>query len=410
MATLRAPLKVIRIITRLNVGGPAHQAITLTARLRDERFTSLLVTGQCDAREGNLQGLCEQDGVHLRRIPELRRPIHPWRDTVALCKLIRLFWKERPAIVHTHMAKAGTLGRLATMAYNTLGPGRRLGARAAHVHTFHGHVLDGYFAPWLTQVFVIIERWLSHWTDRFIAVSPAIRDVLLEKGIGRPAQWRVIPLGLDLTALTALPFSERCGQLSVGMVGRLVPIKNPSLFLNAISRMAQQQPAPRVRGIIVGDGPLRPTLEQQAARMALGETVRFVGWQHDLRAVYEGIDVACLTSWNEGTPVSLIEAMAAGRAVVATDVGGVRDLLDGSARTTEPIGQGAYRIARQGILIKPGDADGLVKALTVLSADAGLRRQLGETARTYVSARYTTERLVQDIRALYEECRGGTQG
>jgi len=401
------PLTIVRVITRLNIGGPARQAIALCADLPEIGFRSVLVSGVPDHAEGDLGPLAQRAGIVRQLIPELRRSIHPVRDAVALVKLARILWRERPRIIHTHMAKAGLLGRVAAWLYNRVGPGRR-GTRIILVHTFHGHVLDGYFAPGITSVFVIIERWLARRTDRLIAVSPAIRKQLLEKGIGRPAQWRVIPLGLDLSALEGIPPAAQGAAIAIGVVGRLVPIKNPALFLEAMARMAKTQS--RLRGVLIGDGPLRAPLQRQAAQLGLSQTVQFTGWQDDLRTAYAGLDIACLTSWNEGTPVALIEAMAAGRPIVATDVGGVRDLLDSDGRFAARIAPGTCQVTGQGVLINPGDVQGLIKALTLLADDAALRQRLGEAARRHVTQRYSQARLVRDLAALYEElCAGGRE-
>jgi len=309
---------------------------------------------------------------------------------------------ERPHILHTHMAKAGALGRLAGILYNRFGHGRRPGQRAMLIHTFHGHVLEGYFSPRLAKIFLLIERWLARRTDLLIAVSPTIQEELIDKGIGRPGQWRVIPLGLDLSALAQLPLPNGASPVRIGMVGRLVPIKHPRLFLQAMAHLIRHTPEPSVRGVMVGDGPLRPALECEAKQLGLDRVVRFTGWQRDLRSVYEGLDVVCLTSWNEGTPVALIEAMAAGRAVVATDVGGVRDVLDGQIRKNEPIALGTFRRTTHGILVRPGDVEGLASALRTVATDPALRRTLGEVARPHVLSRFSADRLLRDITTLYD--------
>lgn len=406
MTPPRAPFRILRIITRLNIGGPAIHAALLSTRLDPQRYATCLVVGRPDTTEGDLRDLVRDPRARVVTLGAMRRPIHPLRDLVAWWQLMRLIWQERPQLIHTHMAKAGALGRLAGWCYNTLGPGRRPDARAVVVHTFHGHVLEGYFALWVSALFVIIERWLARRTDCLIAVSPSIRDALLTKGIGRPSQWRVIPLGLDLANLAQLPLSNGSSAARVGLVGRLVPIKNPGLFLDALARLTSQHPEPVMSGLIVGDGPLRRSLERQSVQLGLGTQVRFTGWQRDLRAVYGQLDVVCVTSWNEGTPVSLIEAMAAGCAVVATAVGGIPDLLDGDPpRRVAGIPAGAFQMAARGLLVRPGDVEGLVVALKALVADPALRRRLGEAGRCYAVQHFSAERLLQGIPMLYEQLR-----
>jgi glycosyltransferase involved in cell wall biosynthesis len=395
-------MNIVRIMTRMNIGGPAVHALALSTRLDPDRFSTCLAVGSPDKGEGDLSHLASGPGVRLVRIPSLRRSLGPWSDLVTLIRLLRLLEAERPAIIHTHMAKAGALGRIAGMLYNRFGAGRAPGQRALLVHTFHGHVLEGYFSLWLSGLFVRIEQWLARRTDRLIAVSRTIRDDLLRKGIGRPPQWHVIPLGLDLSVLAQVPATNGSPDIRIGMVGRLVPVKNPVLFLEALHRIAARPDAAPVQGVIVGDGPLREHLQRETRRLGLDRLVEFTGWQRDLPAVYHRLDIACLTSWNEGTPVSLIEAMASGRAVVATDVGGVRDLLTDPGDPPEAIPPGAFQIARRGILVRPGDPDGLAAALGALASDPGLRQTLSETARPHALRAFAVERLLRDIAAVYE--------
>ena len=395
-------MKIVRVITRLNIGGPSLHAACLSIGLDPRQFSTCLVVGEPEATEGSLLGLVEGSAARVVRLSTLIRPIRPWADLWTLARLLRIVWRERPAVIHTHMAKAGALGRVAGFLYNGVGPGRRPRRRAVLLHTFHGHVLEGYFPGWAARVFLAIERWLAARTDVLIAVSPAVRDELLAKGIGRPSQWRVVPLGLRLSAFADLPLPNGAGELRVGQVGRLVPIKNSSMFVQALAQLTRDA-APAVRALIVGDGPLRGALEAEARALGVEGVVTFTGWQRDLRAVYERLDVACVTSWNEGTPVSLIEAMAAGRAVVATDVGGVRDLVAGGDEDREAIAPGTFRIAPRGLLVRPGDPEGLAAALRRLGEDEALRGSLGEAGRAFVTQRFTEERLLGDIESLYRE-------
>lgn len=396
------PLRVVRIITRMNIGGPTLHAVALTTRMDPERFATCLVAGTPEASEGDWSHLVP-DGARLIRIPSLVRPLRPLADLRTLARVLALLWREQPDVIHTHLAKAGAIGRVAGWLYNRIGPGLRRSRRALILHTFHGHVLDGYFSARRERVFVGIERWLARRTDGLIAVSEAIRDELLAKGIGRPEQWRVIRLGLNLARLSDMPPADGGAPVRVGMVGRLVPIKNHGLFLEAMQRLTGGAAGPAVRGIIIGDGELRPQLEARARQLGVQEAVTFAGWQTDVRAVYEGLEAACLTSWNEGTPVSLIEAMAAGRAVVATDVGGVRDLLAGPLTSRDPIPPGGYKVAERGLMVRAGDADGLTAALQALARDPALRQRLGASGREFVTQRFTEGRLVADITRLYEE-------
>jgi glycosyltransferase involved in cell wall biosynthesis len=397
-----ARIHIVRIVTRLNIGGPAIHVALLTKSLDPARFSSCLVIGRPDATEGDLRDLLDGVRATILDLPSLQRRLHPIADLWTLARLARILWRQRPDLIHTHMAKAGTLGRLAGLLYNGIGPGRR--RRARLIHTFHGHVLDGYFSSASNRLFTAIERWLARRTDRLIAVSDTVRRDLLALGIGRPAQWTVIPVGLDLALLAQLPLPNGAPRVRFGLVGRLVPIKNPNLFVEALGRTAQAAEAPAVQGVIVGDGPLRQTVEHETRRLGLDGLIRFDGWQRDLPGVYQRLEVACLTSWNEGTPVAMIEAMAAGRAVVATTVGGVQDVLaDGRAPVIAP---GAFATTDRGLLIRPGDAEGLAAAMGVLARDPALRARLGQAARAHVLERFTDRRLVRDIQDLYGRLTG----
>jgi len=404
---MKAQDKVLRILTRLNIGGPSIHAALLSTRLDSRRFATCLVVGEPDPTEGDLSGLIDARSARLIRLNGLRRQIRPWADFTTFWRLVGIIRRERPRIIHTHMAKAGAVGRLAGWWYNTFGPGRTAGVRAVLIHTFHGHVLEGYFSGWLSIMFLGIERWLARRTDCLIAVSRSVRDELLAKGIGRADQWRIIPLGLDLSALGALPVPNGSSPVRFGMVGRLVPVKNPALFLQALAPLVQQPPREQIVGVMVGDGPLRRAVEEEIRARRLGAFVRLTGWQRQMEAVYRDIDVACVTSWNEGTPVSLIEAMAAGRAVIATDVGGVRDLLTEPLEARKAVSRGGFQIVQRGVLVQAGDATGFGAAMRRLARDAALRQQLGATGRAHVLRAFTAERLLQDVSALYEQLLGG---
>ena len=407
------PLRIVRILARLNMGGPAIHVATLSTTLPAQRYRSLLVTGIPDRDEGDMSYLF--DGQRCRRVvvPALQRSLHPWRDLAAWWQLWRIIRRERPDIVETHTAKAGALGRTVVIAHRlvlrveTALTGRSFN-RCRTIHTFHGHVLDGYFSPLASHVFLWIERWLARHTDRLVAVSATVRDALLAKGIGRSGQWHVITLGLDLSKLTRLSPPNGTSPLRIGLIGRLVAIKNPHLFVEALYRVTTQQPlAMPIEGVVVGDGPLRPALEEQTQRLGLAETVRFTGWQRDLVVVYNDLTATCLTSWNEGMPMAVIEAMAAGRPVIATDVGGVRDLFESPGAPREPIARGNFRVTERGLLVNAGDADGLAAALARVATDAPLRARLGRAARQAVAAHFTKERLMQEMTTLYDDVVAG---
>ena len=384
---------VARVITRLNIGGPSIQAARLTSALDGHGFTTTLFHGRLGAGEGDMSYLVAPD-ADARMIDSLCRPLSPLDDLRTLWRLFSEFRRVRPRIVHTHMAKAGMLGRLAAAAYNAT---RRPAERARVIHTYHGHVLDGYFSPMATRVFIALERALAHVTDRIVAISPAIRVELLQKyRIGRESQYRVVPLGFDLTPFARVNAATRVAARRalniapnapvVVTVGRLTAIKQPRLFLDVIQRVAQAQPT--IVALIAGDGELRSTVEADITELGLTDRVRLLGWRRDLATIYAAADVFLLTSRNEGTPVALIEAMAAGTPGVSTDVGGVGDVIGGpDAGRTAPV----------------DDPAALAAATLELLGDPELRAVMGERARARVLERYDFDRLVADVAALYRE-------
>lgn len=372
-------VKILRIIARLNIGGPAIHAILLTGGLDKDRFDSLLITGVCSPAEGNMDELMHQMNVAPVLIKQMAREINPVADLRAFAKICRIVMREKPDIIHTHTAKAGTLGRLAAILYNLLHPR----ANCRLVHTFHGHIFEGYFGKTRTFIFLSIERILALFTDRIIVVSVKIKEDLLLKKIGKRNKISVVSLGLDLRKfidLESVPAANT--NLKIGIVGRLVPIKNHRMFIEAAAKLSGRP----LEFFIIGDGELRGILEDHTRKLGLDNKVFFTGWQKDLPGVYQGLDVVVLTSLNEGTPVSIIEAMACARPVIATDVGGVRDLIGDNQR---------------GILVKSGDVAGLAETILNLAQNTRLRRELGEKGREFVRSRFDKERLIKDMELLY---------
>lgn len=374
------PARVLRVITRLNIGGPAINAALLSARLDPDRFTTLLVAGTESASEGSMLELGRLgDGLALRRVPALGREISPIDDLRALAAITKIAREFRPHIVHTHLAKAGTIGRIAA---------RLAGVRAV-VHTYHGTVFRGYFGGMKSRAVVGVEQTLSHITTRIVAITPSQRRELIELGIGDERKVVEIPLGFDLTPFLDPPDQnvarDRLGLPRdipiVAIVARLVPVKDVSLFLRAMARV----PAPAL-AIVVGDGELRASLEEESAALGLGGRCRFAGWQSDMSSVYAAADVVALTSRNEGSPVSIIEAMAAGRTVVCTAVGGVPDVVRPGT----------------GVLVPSGDDTAFAAAVAALLSDPSRRAALGAAARRAVHPAYDASRLVSDMTRLYE--------
>lgn len=381
-------VRVARIITRLNIGGPSIQAAMLSDRLRAHGYETLLIHGRLAEGEGDMSYLLENAPVRTSYIPALRRSVSPLADSRAVAKILRELGAFKPHIVHTHTAKAGTIGRAAAFAYNRLAP-----TRARTVHTYHGHSLEGYFRH--AGPFVAIERLLARATDRLIAISPRIAaDLRDHYRIGRPEQWRIVPLGFDLAPLAAIDDAARADARRtlgidadtpvVTIVGRLTAIKQHDLFLRVARSVHDRHPAALFA--IVGDGERREELEALTRRLGLDGRVRFLGWRKDLAAIYGATDVCVLTSRNEGTPVAVIEALAAGVPVVSTDVGGVRDVID------EPV---------LGAIAPDNDVDALASHVCrMLSPETRAPEMIAARRRSVIS-RYGSDRLVADIASLY---------
>jgi glycosyltransferase involved in cell wall biosynthesis len=378
------PIRVLQIIARLNLGGPAHHVAVLSRGLEGRGYETLLIAGRIGAGEEEHTDLA---GIRVRYLDALGPDIRPLQDLRALFALIRLVRAYRPAIVETHTAKAGMLGRLAARL--------ALWRRPVVIHTYHGHVLRGYFGPVKTGVFKSIERGLARISDRLIGVSAATVDELVGLGVAPREKFMVVPLGLDLDPFFAVgpdPDPDFRAEIGVGAgevlltyTGRLVPIKRPELMLRALARAREDGAAVRVA--VVGDGLLRPRLEALAGELGCADAVEFLGYRRDLPRIAAASDAALLTSDNEGTPVALIEAAAAGRAAVATAVGGVADIVvDGS-----------------GLLAPAGDVRAIADQIVRIAAEPVLRREMGARARAHVTESFTATRLLDDVDGLYAQ-------
>jgi glycosyltransferase involved in cell wall biosynthesis len=386
------PLRVLRIIARLNIGGPSWHVMILDEGLRQRGWDCWLVHGHVSPGEASLDQTAVARGAQPVIVQELGRRIRPWSDIVALGRMLATIRRIQPDIVHTHTAKAGALGRLAAAMYNAT---RRRRHRCLVVHTFHGHVLDGYFGRVGNWAVRQAERALARISDRIVTISPRQRDdIVIKYRIARADQTVVVPLGLELDALSGLPTPASARQglglhldaVVIGMIGRLVPVKRPLALIDAFATVAARFPAARL--LVVGDGELRQDSEADVRRRGLSDRVIFTGWRHDLRDVYAAVDIVALASRNEGTPVALIEALAAGRAVVSTDVGGVPDVITHGVT---------------GILTPADNVAALAEALSALVARPDDRARLGAAGRERVLDRYRPGRLVADIQSLYRE-------
>ncbi len=402
--------KIIRIIARLNVGGPAKHVVWLTDGLRESHQT-LLVAGTVPEGEGDMSYFAEQLQVVPKIIPEMSREIS-FQDVLTIWKLYRLFRREQPELVHTHTAKAGTVGRVAGLFYRWFTLGLFVGRprKCKFVHTYHGHIFHSYYGRLKTRAFINIERMLA-WlvTDRLVVISEQQgREISQAFGVGKPQQIKVIPLGLDLevfndSAKRRQRFRHELSvddeTILVGIVGRLTEIKNHELFLEVVNRYTKIESADGlpVRFVIVGDGNLRTALETKSQSLGLDSDVIFAGERDDPEYFYPALDIVALTSRNEGTPLTLIEAMANARAVIATSVGGVVDLVG------ETVEQREFKVCKRGVSVEPGDVEGFAAGLARLTEDRALRERIAENGFDFVQRAFPKQRLLNDIKELYDE-------
>ncbi|GAA1571765.1 glycosyltransferase family 4 protein [Dactylosporangium maewongense] len=368
-------LRVMRVLTRLNVGGPAMQVSTLLRGLDPARFEHRLYTGHVEPGEADYHLLHGLD-LAVHHVPTLGRRLRTGGDYRALLDLTAEMRRFRPHIVHTHTAKAGTLGRIAAL----------LTGVPVRVHTFHGHLLHGYFTPAKTRLVTGVEQVLARHTHRLVAVGGQVRDDLLRAGVGRPAAYRVIMPGTALGPIPARGEARRALGLPadgavIAYVGRVTAIKGPERLIDVARRVHAADPTATL--VVCGDGDR--LADTRAAAEDLGEAVRFIGWRADVATVYAAADLVVLTSDNEGTPVCLIEAAIAGVAAVATRVGAVGDVV---------------RDGVTGVLCRP-DAAELAEAVVRLLGDPATRERMGRSARELAAARFGPDRLVADTDRLY---------
>lgn len=378
-------MRIVHAIARLNVGGAALSVLELAAGQQRRGHDVVVVAGRIPAGEASMEHVAGELGVPTLHLGSLQRELSATSDLATMRALRRLLRERRPDVLHTHTAKAGTTGRIAAV---TAG-----GARPrAVVHTFHGHVLRGYFDPVRERAFRLVERGLALATDRLIAVSEEVRDDLVAFHVAPARKIAVVPYGFDLDARLGTDPATRSRKRAelgagddtfvIGWAGRLTAIKQPLDLVRA---------AAAVDGsllVLAGDGELRADVVALAAELGIGDRVRLLGYVDDMGDWYAAFDAFLLTSLNEGAPVVAIEAQAAGVPVVATDAGGTRTVVaDGETGFVVPIGA----------------VDALAERLTRLRDDADLHGRLAESGRRRMREAFSTERMVDDVERLYEE-------
>jgi glycosyltransferase involved in cell wall biosynthesis len=383
---MKKKIKILRIISRLAIGGSTYHAIVLTAHQDKEVFDCTLVRGTEGPTEGTMLEFAHQKGVKsVRYVPDMEREISVKRDALALWKLYRLIRRERPDIVDTHQSKAGALGRLAAI----------LAGTKVRIHTIHGHVFYNFFGKLKTSFIVLVERFLARYSTLVVAVSENVRKEVLAFKVGTPEKVVTIPYGIELDKYLSidghrgnlrreLGFSEK--DIVIGNVQRLVPTKGHSYLFEGIRLL--KETAPEVRFVIAGDGEIRAELERLVESLGLVERVHFLGFREDVDNIYADSDALIFPSLTEGAPFAIIEALASGRPVVATDVGGISELIDDG---------------KCGFVVPARDPKALAQALLKLIRDENLRRTFGENARRKVYPHLSHTRLVKDMEKIYLE-------
>ena len=389
--------RVLRILNRLIIGGPSKNAVYLSRYMQPD-FDTLLVIGGKEDHEQDADFLAAANNIEPRIISEMKRPISPFYDWAAYNKLKRLIKEFKPDIVHTHAAKSGALGRLAAKHSNV----------PVIVHTFHGHVFHSYFNSLKTNFFIRTERYLAGLSDAIVAISDVQKKELSSDfKIAKEDKFRVIPLGLDLDnftmdqALKRNKFRTEFGldedTVAIGIIGRLVPVKNHSLFLKALKYVLNNTNA-KIKAFIIGDGESRNSIEQLANGLDIQFTrhtdkdhphpMVFTSWRTDVDTICAGLDLIALTSLNEGTPVSLIEAQAAGKPIVSTRVGGIADVVLEN---------------KTALLSDINDEKSFSENLLQLVNDLSLRNKFSNAGKDFVMTKFSYHRLVNDMNNLYRE-------
>jgi glycosyltransferase involved in cell wall biosynthesis len=381
-------INVTRIMNRMVVGGPVHNVIYLTKFL-NQPFQTKLLAGTKEPGEEEATELINQYQVAIDYISKMERSISPIKDIIAIIEIRNILHQYPTHIIHTHASKPGFLGRIAAI----------LAGVPIIVHTFHGHVFHSYFGKWKTRLFIAIERLLARRTTRIIAVSEKQKHELAEVFKICPAEKiKVVHLGFDLEKFRTSPSAKRQtfrnefnisdDEIVIGIIGRIIPIKNHQMFVDAIAQV-QQQTTKKVRGVIVGDGGCLGDIKKQAQSLELSNNqLIFTSWRSDIDYVMAGFDIVALTSLNEGTPVTLIEAQAANKPIVSVRVGGIEDIVEeGITALLSPV----------------NDTPAFIINLLKLIEDDKLRFQMGDYDADFIFQKFGYQRLVSDIEDIYYE-------
>ena len=405
---MEKPARILYLIARLNIGGPAIQVITLNSSRLGDRYETLLVCGGLNPGEGDMSYLAVEQGVQPYMIKTIQREISLFGDLRSLWEIRKIIKRFQPQIIHTHTAKAGTLGRVAAL---TIGIPFLSVRKFRLVHTFHGHVFHSYFNSLKTFAFIQIERILAGCSDKIIVLSKKQKnDICYRYKIADEKKVRIISLGLDLAKFGEINIRRNKSAqknvnrsssrpLRVGLVGRLTPVKNPFMLLQAARCLKDMGKIDCFRFEVVGDGELKDRLIAAAEKLGVRDSVIFRGWQKNMSSVYLKLDAVALTSKNEGTPGAIIEAMASSRPVIASAVGGVPDLI---GNIIEEKSDG-FQIAERGLSVESGDVRALAAALLFIYKNMSSLEPMIKRAKEFVLANYAQDQFLKEISMLYDE-------
>ncbi|MCQ2959680.1 MAG: glycosyltransferase [Bacteroidales bacterium] len=389
--------KILRILNRFNVGGPTYNAAYLTKYISDD-FETVLIGGLKEPDEASSEYVLKNLEVDYLLIPEIQRGISLTRDFKAFRKVVKIIKQEKPDIVHTHASKAGMIGRAAAI---------YCGVPQIY-HTFHGHVFHSYFGKAKTKFFILIERFLASKTTAIIAISNIQKHELSDiYKICSPNKIEVVPLGFDLQKFYEnqeekrrefrSKYSIADDEIAIGIVGRLASIKNHQLFINAIAECSKQANEKKIRAFIIGDGELNEQLQAYCKNKNItysntidnthNNLITFTSWIKEVDVAYAGLDIVALTSFNEGTPVSLIEAQAAGRPIVSTNVGGVSDIV----------------LENKTALLSTLDENDFSSKLLKLILDDNLRIEMSKNCAEFSDKKFSYTRLCSDMENVYKK-------
>ena len=386
MAYFREMTKILRILNRFNVGGPTYNVAYLTKYLSDE-YTTVLIGGEREESEASSEYILKELDIPYTIVPDMKRSISLKNDIKALREIISIIKKEKPDIVHTHASKAGLLGRLAA----------KICGVPYIFHTFHGHVFHSYFGKKKTSFFIHLERLLARWSTAIIAISDIQKHELGDIYKICPSEKiQVVPLGFDLHKFTEQTDEKRKqfrtqynlqdDEIAIGIVGRLAPVKNHEMFIDAICN-CQKQTSKKIRAFIIGDGELAEQLQTYCNNTNTEQIITFTSWIKDVDVAYAGLDIVALTSFNEGTPVSIIEAQAAGKPVVSTNVGGISDIVQEDETA----------------LLSEIDTEKFTEKLTRLINDDDLREKMSEKSRQFSDSKFSYVRLCTDMENVFKK-------